>query len=461
MAYTARGCEDDVRHAIASTGKAASVRFVPSAAALREALHDEEPRSCCAAVGLSDEGVSDVNAAAALVADGLADEVILVVRGVSGSLRSRSSAAGISRVIDVEALDLDEPVFDGPCERGRGGSEAQGDAVADPSLEHEETASVGGESQGNRQEQRIADKREAEGRAGRIPTGPALQISRRVRAPYTGKAGPVITFASGRGGVGKTALIAVAAITAASWGMRVALLDFDLCCGNLAGAFGNAKRSDLSELGQDGSFAVGRLGSCGVSCGENISLWGPVERPEMAETVMPLAGDLIRHLAGTFDVVLIDTSSTCTDAVAQAMQSSDRVVMVHDGRPGAIVAVSRISSLAVRLGVARTQIVRVDNRCPSRLWGQAFLPRAEPGLETARAYRVLDGGDEVSELCAEGKVSELVDLGGDYVRSVAAFVGGLLRELGSLPECDEAKAAVEGAGLRKRASFFGLRREAV
>ena len=92
-----------VSEALSSVSPRASISFVATPSGLREALRDEEPYTVGAIVGPCDEGVSDVNLAAALAHDGRAREVALATRDASGSLRSRALQAGITRVIDMPA----------------------------------------------------------------------------------------------------------------------------------------------------------------------------------------------------------------------------------------------------------------------------------------------------------------------------------------------------------------------
>lgn len=434
IAYTEAGHERELEAAISSLGRIDAITFAKSASHMRECLHDEEPHTVCAAIGLADQGVSDVNLAAAVVADGYAEEVVLVVREASGSLRSRAARAGIDRVVALNELG-----------RGRRPSAGSGGTQA-PSVASQVA-------------QRVPEVGDALAPSATYVAWQAAR-ARREAARKPGAA-PIVTFASGRGGVGKTTLVSACAALAARWDMRVALCDVDFSCGNLANSFGTARRSDLSCLDEVPELTPAAIAAAGVACGERISLWGPCARPELAETIMPHVGDLLRGLSDTHDLVMVDTSSTCTDAVAQAMQLADRLVLMHDVRPGGIAALARTSALAVRLGVARTRIVRVENRCAVREWGKAFIPRAEVGLETARPFRVLEGGDEVAELLAAGKCDELIDLEGDFVRSTASFLAQVLKELGSLPDNADAHAAEEGLRPRRVPPLFGRRREAV
>jgi pilus assembly protein CpaE len=181
----------------------------------------------------------------------------------------------------------------------------------------------------------------------------------------------------------------------------------------------------------------------------------------MGELVMPHVATLLSYLASRFDMVLVDTSTTFTDGVAQAVQSCDRLLVVHDERPGAAASAARVSSLAVRLGVARTRIVRVANLGDPRVRPNAFEGRAEVGLETARLHRVVDGGVEAEELLSAGKVGELVAIDSEMVAGVSSLLAQILSELGRLPDDEGARKAAEPRSHKRRLQLFGKRREAV
>ena len=146
--------------------------------------------------------------AAAVARDANARTVMLMGRGVSGSVRSRAVRAGIDAVID-----LDE-VGDLPA----GGAANDG------------------------------------GRLARPPALAAPPVEVPLDADIPGA--PIVTFCSGRGGVGKTALVATAAAMAARWGMSVCALDLDLSCGDLFSCFGLPGGSDLARLASE--LAAGR-----------------------------------------------------------------------------------------------------------------------------------------------------------------------------------------------------------
>ena len=217
----------------------ADCTFSSSAGELRSLLIQEGDRSCAAIVGFCGPGVSDINLCAAIAADGCACEIILVVDCASGSLAARAKSAGISHVLEHSSVQP-HPVRENP--------------------------------QHNRSQ---ANRARAE-----------------MRSPELARDGldehaPLVALCSGRGGVGKTAIAATAALVAASWGMRVALVDLDLANGNLYSFFGLKRGADLAALSQD---LPPKIADLALSISPEIALWGPCGLPELAEEAVPFAG---------------------------------------------------------------------------------------------------------------------------------------------------------------------------
>lgn len=392
----------DLQRAAGTLGALDELSMAHDADELRRMVRDSEVGALGVIVGMTSDGVSDVNLAAAIAKDGRARVVALVRRDASGSLRSRARNAGIDLVLDPTGEECRE---------------------AEP------PSSLPSSSPS-------ADPRSLLG-----------QLERRA---------PVIALCSGRGGAGKTTIVAGMACAAARWGMRVAAVDLDLSCGNLHSCFGVRPVVDPTSL-------VGEWGSEGhalFSASPGVSVTAPCGRPEMSELVMPQAASLVARAAEGVDLVLVDTSTTFTDAVAQAVQMCDRLVLVSDGAPGSMAAIARMGGLAVRLGVARTRISRLENRANPHAKTDFSLLRAEVGLEAARVFRVFDGGAEVSELIAAGQVASLMGLTGPFSRSASAVTAQLLLELGRLPDDEEARRLSEEQTTKRWPFSLGLRREA-
>ncbi len=425
IGYAAEGSRRDLARALQSVAPFARITFATSARALRDSFADEEPGRVGAIVGLVDEGVSDVNLAAAVVRDGRASDVMLVTRDASGSLRSRANRAGISNVIDLGE-------------------------VAAASVKHTDTLCAAGE--------RVQVISAGGGSASSKSVAKLPVVVREAEADSDDEA-PVLVFASGRGGVGKTTAAALCAAHAASWGMSVAVLDLDLSCGNLHMFFGVRHGADLARLaGEEQTPEL--MGRANVRLAENVLLWGPCERPEMAETITASIQPLLRYLKSRHDLVIVDTSTTFTDAVAEAIQSADRLLLVHEPGTRSIYSLGRTSALAVRLGVARTRIVRLENKADLREEVAPSFARAEVGLEGARAFRIPEAGEAALDLLSSGEVTELLGCGDDISDAMASMLAQLLSETGALPQNDEAQRALSLRVERRRFTLFGRRKEA-
>lgn len=429
----------EVERVVRSLGGGRCV-FATDADELRRKVLAADPGVCSVVVGRLPSGVSDVNVAAAVARDGNAHEVVLVRRGASGSLRSRAARAGIDRVVDP--AEFGDGTVGGTTKAISGRATTMEDGAGEldePDLE-EDLSQAGG------------------GPANAASGGPGARSWTNEVLSGQDHA-PIITLCSGRGGVGKTTLVAAAAAVASAWGMRVSAVDLDLSCGNLFSCFGLPHASDLSRLADVGDVRDLDVEALGVVEDNGIRVWGPCERPEAAELVTEHVSEVLALAASCSDLVLVDTASTVTDAAAQAAQVSDRLVLVSDGRPGSIASLARVSGLAVRLGVARTRIARVENRADPRTRMDLSAGRAEVGLEAARMFRVLEGGPEVADLVGGGEVMDLVELGSAFTGSVATVLAQMLKELGRLPDGEASRAAAEPS-TRKR-GWLARRREAV
>lgn len=434
---------DEVTRTVASIDRHATISRARSQDDLRRRAAVSRPDGISVMVGATGERVSEINLAAAVAKDGRARFVGIARRGVSGSFRSRATRAGVGLVVDLN--DVGE---EAPAALGR-------------------RAGMGGEAPGKRQPEDVPALRAARAEATPVTRGLSrrrdnavadlmLDLDEPSDSAATALA-PVLVFCSGRGGVGKTTIAACSAVIASRWGMRVCLLDLDLSCGNAHALLGLPGGPDLASLGKTATAPLAELSQTSSS---GVALIGPCARPETAELVFPHVGSLIEKASREFDIVVVDTSTTFTDAVAQAAQRADRLVIVTDSREGSIAAAARTSGLAVRLGVARTRIARIENRANPRFKPDLSLGRAEVGLETARVYRVFEGGRDIGGLLGEGKAAELCEPGSMLADSLASSLAKLLAELGRLPDCDEAREAYERTDEGRRLSLFVPRREA-
>lgn len=259
---------------------------------------------------------------------------------------------------------------------------------------------------------------------------------------HRGRGAPLVTFISGRGGVGKTTLAVEFALCAAKWGLRAALVDLDLMFGNAAALLGVNECADLGELlgDRDGSFdrAVERTA---MRVAPGLTVWGPLALPEQAELMAAPVERLLDVLRAVADVVFIDTSAFWGDAVGMAVASSDRCLIVGSGSQGVAPAV-RAMELAVRLGVPKTRMTSLFNRLGAPGCGEEHAMRFEMGTALQSRMRVVDAGSDMAAAADFGRVTELFGANGPHVRSVEACVGRLLREMGCPVDTGDQEASV-------------------
>ena len=428
MAYSTRDARTQMVSVIRGLDAQASVEFAGDASELRRVLSEQGHELTGVAVGLTKEGVSDINLAAALVADGCKAAVVLVRKNASGSLLSRAARAGIERVVDPADF-MAKPATGMTDSQGAWGHKLGPDP-----------ASIG-QSEG------------AASLAAPSPRPPARHLPE--------EKAPVMVLCSGRGGVGKSALAAGMAALAASWGMRVGVVDLDYALGNVLSAFGAGKVPDMAALAAQEALDEQAIRDAAVSLDQGALAWGPCAYPEMAELLQPHASRIINVAARECDIVIVDCASTPTDAFAQAAQVADRLFIVSDGAPNSLAALSRMGLLAVKLGVARTRIVRIENRADPRTRQDFSFARAERGLESARAFRVFEGGRDVSELMSAGQVVELMEAEGPFSSSLASCLAQELKELGVLPDAEAAQAAAQPQQEKRGFWPFSRKKEAV
>lgn len=269
---------------------------------------------------------------------------------------------------------------------------------------------------------------------------------------------PIICFTSGRGAMGKTTLACAAAALFAQAHVRCALIDLDLSCGNAARAFGIEHPFDLARLYASPQL-LEIIDKSAVYVNDNLALWGPCEKPETAELVNDAIPALISYATNNFDVVVIDTSTTFTDAACQAVQAADRVMIIHDDMYDALSSLGRTSALVVRLGVARTRICRVQNYANAHAKLDFDFARGEIGLEGASVYGICDGGSDIGELMSLGNMLDICAGNSTFIKSVQTMVTELAHSLRITLKPDHEHARTASKSRKRPLAFFGKKEQ--
>lgn len=266
---------------------------------------------------------------------------------------------------------------------------------------------------------------------------------------------PIVTVLSGRGGAGKTTLVASLGCAAARMGLRVALVDLDLMFGNLYELLGVDVPDDLGRLIQaleegrpSGSFESA-VESCAMRIGPGLTLWGPLDIAERAELMAPSLERLLELLRGVADIVFVDTSVFWGDAVAAAVAMSGRCLIVG-GSGASSDSARRAVRLASRIGIPQTRMTSVLMGMRGREEGEEPALRFEMATALRSKARVSDGGEEVRGIRSFARLDALVGEDVPFARDVRELTERLLSELGCAVQVPASPQAVRERGERQR-----------
>jgi flagellar biosynthesis protein FlhG len=157
-----------------------------------------------------------------------------------------------------------------------------------------------------------------------------------LRARISGRQCRVIAVTSGKGGVGKTSLVANLGLELARAGRRVLMIDGDLGLANLAILFNVAPRADLGDV----IAGRARVEDVVLTLGENLRLipaaGGVAALADLDETRRRELLAEILPLAVSADFLLIDTGAGISATVLALVLAADRAFVVTTHEPTAL-----------------------------------------------------------------------------------------------------------------------------
>jgi len=146
-----------------------------------------------------------------------------------------------------------------------------------------------------------------------------------------GDGGQVVTVFSPKGGVGKTTLaVNLAAAMAADPRRRICLVDLDLAFGDVAITLQVIPQHTIDEaIGAEASLDFALLDQLLTRHPANLSILAAPMRPDAKDRITPaLVGSALATLRQHFDYVVVDTSPGFDEAVLQALDHTDELVLV-------------------------------------------------------------------------------------------------------------------------------------
>ncbi len=427
----------------------------PSAAEVRAfvAAHDDVAEVWV--VGCDD--LAGINLAAALRKDAPELPIFLVVSDASGSELSRAAQAGVTaaltpaafrarhdaearrRAIVDEAVDLgmepDEAIAGAPTQAAKGASAARGEAASAgvaPRSDVAESAGVAARPGVAPSALAAATPDAAAPNAATLdaaapnvaPRGDVAEdaphSALRPAAQRTGTAF-VVSFLSGGGGVGKSAVTAVSAHRSAARGLSVVAVDCDLQFGDVRHLMGARDALTIDDVMADPAVvpALRDATAPGVP-----AVIGAPARLERSESLAGRLGELLDTCAAWFDVVVVNTGGCWTEGHAHLLERSAASGFLMDQRASSVYACRHALDLCMRLGIASAPFAFALNRCRrGALFGAVDIANS---LQGAHVFELKDGGGEVEEMLGAGLAADLATAKNDFCMSVDAMLDELL-----------------------------------
>jgi flagellar biosynthesis protein FlhG len=164
------------------------------------------------------------------------------------------------------------------------------------------------------------------------------------------RASKTLTLAvtSGKGGVGKTTVVANLSLALARHGLRVTVLDADLGLANLDVLLGLTPKKTIEhffreEIPMEEIVVEGPMGMRLVPAGSGLPELTSLSQAELLRFV-----DGLRSLRRECDVLLIDTSAGIGDQVSRMLFLADRTLLVTWPEPTALVDAYAALKVALR-----------------------------------------------------------------------------------------------------------------
>lgn len=231
--------------------------------------------------------------------------------------------------------------------------------------------------------------------------------------------GFLLPVVSGSGGVGKSAVCTMMALSACARGFRTLLFDCDLQFGDVAAMVGGEEIP-----GVDKALAQPGLKEQLCQSPSNFTVLPCPDRAETGEVIASAIPALIDELEGCFDVIIVNTGSSWTELHASLLERSALTLFLVDQRSSSLRACRHALELCERCGIPSVPFRFALNRCVKNAPFTALDVSAL--LQGASVFELREGGYEVEECLAGGAAMELYESRNEFARSVDAMMDSLL-----------------------------------
>lgn len=158
--------------------------------------------------------------------------------------------------------------------------------------------------------------------------------------------GQVYTFASGKGGVGKTTVVANVGLALAQMGHRVAVVDTDIGLRNLDLALGLENRIVYNLVDVIKGRCQLRQAMVKDRRTEDLALLPCAQAEEKGVVTPEQVAKVVRELAETYDYVLVDAPAGIEQGFENAMAGAHEVILVVNPEPSSVRDGDRVIGLS-------------------------------------------------------------------------------------------------------------------
>ena len=331
---------------------------------------------------ISSDDVDAINLAAAIKHDNSETQVNLVVSNPTGSLKSRTDACGIDRVVNISSL---------------------GSVLGGGALPEVENKSKVGKHQYFSPEDLDVDEPSF------IPYIPAPfmqhdeRLDQDIPSPFSFNSDCwIMSIFSGSGGAGKSTVSAISAQLFASLGYKTLLIDCDLQFGDLRNAFKNVNCASIDQVVEHPE----KMGPLSDETSDGPCILQAPRSLESFEVVAPKINDLLAQGSQIFDVIVVNTGSCWSDVHANLMKISSLSLFLIDQRVSSVRGCKHAIELAERLNISSQSFKFALNRCGKK--SALSAADVQPTFGVNDIFELAEGSLEVEEKMCLGAVMDLV-----------------------------------------------------